>query len=192
MGMDLSIEKTDGIGEKLYWEYIVLNSSGENIYSQKGEINVKAGTPITYTVDPSVLSHGSYKIKLTIKDNSGYTRSETETTFVRISGTGITCAIQNTSGGTDLTYTAGTVKFIIGVKKTDGVQETLTATVEIKNSAGKVIYTTVHTYEDITSSYNLWNVSIGSAPAGSFTLVFTLKDDTDRTRVSYSKPLTVK
>ena len=196
MDFAFNVQKTDGIGERLYMHYDILDSNDLPVYSAEGNIyvnaNVKYDVKLSEVAELSELPHGTYKVKLTITDNARYTRSEAEATFTRISSSAsyISCTVSSS-----LEYKLGAEGNVtIDMQKTDGVAEELTVQVDLQRLDGTSLLKNPHVKTStIPAGESIsWHLTVGKAnEVGTYKLIVTFADDTKNVRATYTFDLVV-
>ncbi len=192
----LYVQKTDGIAEELYIQYVVFDPDGNEIAAAEGKTVVPAGesyfkTPIDLEPE-KVAPHGRYNALLTIYDLNGNVRSETETGFIRISGSSsdIKHQVSGSSTGTKMLFTPGmTIDLCLFMQKLDGVPETLPGELYVTAPSGKVVYSIKGNLNiPAGSRYFKFPLPLNGVcdEFGIYTVSYSMKDDAGNQRVSGS------
>jgi len=189
-------QKTDGIPEELILYYSVLDPNGNEIATAEGKTVVPAGssyfkTPIELTPE-DVAAYGRYTVTMMVMDINGNIRSETETPFVRISGSSgeIKHQVSGSSTGTKMLFTPGmTIDLCLFMQKLDGVAETLPGELYVTAPSGKVVYSIKGNLNiPAGNRYFKFPLPLNGVcdEFGIYTVSYSMKDDAGNQRVSGS------
>lgn len=192
----LYVQKTDDIAEELYIQYSVFDPNGNELIFDEGKTVVPAGEsyfklPIELTAEQTA-PHGRYSALLTVLDNNGNIRSETETRFVRISGSSseIKHQVSGSSSGTKMQFTPGMkLDLCLFMQKLDGVPESLPGELYVISPSGKVVYSIQGKLNiPAGSSYFKFPLPLDGkcTEFGTYTVTYSMKDDAGNQRVSGS------
>ena len=192
----LYVQKTDDIAEELYIQYSVFDPNGNELIFDEGKTVVPAGEsyfklPIELTAEQTA-PHGRYSALLTVLDNNGNIRSETETRFVRISGSSseIKHQVSGSSSGTKMQFTPGMkLDLCLFMQKLDGVPESLPGELYVISPSGNVIYSIQGKLNiPAGSSYFKFPLPLDGkcTEFGTYTVTYSMKDDAGNQRVSGS------
>ena len=190
--LTLYVQKTDDVDEKLNIKYTVFDPNGAEIYSQQGNAVVASGSKyfkLNLEDLPELSEHGLYNIKLTVTDNSGIVRSETDTRLARISGSGIKHQVSGSSTGTKMQFTPGMkIDLCLFMQKTDGVAETLIGNLSVVDPTGAVIYSIKGNLNIPSTGYFKFSLPLDGKCEnfGTYKVYYTMHDDAGNLRVSNS------
>ena len=186
--LNVYVQKTDGVPEKLTVQYVVYDPNGNVIAEAGGDTNV-AAEPSYFKTDIELpeLPHGTYKVKLTVTDNSGIVRSDTETKFIRISGADIKHQVSGSSTGTKMQFTPGmTIDLCLFVQKLDGVPESLPGELYVTSPSGQVILTLKGNLNVKAQGYSKYPLDLNGKcnEFGTYKVSYIIRDDAGNVRVS--------
>lgn len=183
------VQKTDGITESLHVKYTVYAPDGTELVTEEDDATVHSGTnylkqPIALTEAPA---YGIYKVNLVVTDNSGIVRSNTDTRFVRIDGYGIKHQVSGSATGTKMQFTPGMeLDLCLFAQKTDGIPESVQASLSVTSPSGAVIYT-ISGNLNIKAAPGVFKFALPLAGKcnefGTYKVYYTFHDDAGNLRV---------